>query len=373
MNICTKVRNAAIAATGIMSFVLITGCASNPQTQDQTSSPQSNGSPSPSVKLNTANKPLIVYFSVPETDNPNNMSSEEKNSTVVKGGEVLGNTQYMAQVIADHTAGDLWRIEAIDEYPLDHSALIDRARREQAESARPEIKSTIGRFDDYDTVFVGYPNWWADMPMILYTFFDDYDFAGKTIIPFNTHGGSGFSNTIQTIAGLEPDATVLQDGLSISRNNIADAEPDIVAWLEKLGFDGITSSADANGSVQSSDDQSIILSKLRERCDAMVDADIDALSRLLDDNIILTHMSGQTQTKDEWLAQIADGELDYQNIDIKNPEVSIDGDNASVSYTSVITGNIYGSQGTWTMNSTAAYARQNGEWIWVGTARPQAQ
>lgn len=74
------------------------------------------------------------------------------------------------------------------------------------------------------------------MPMILYSFFDKYDFSGKTIIPFNTHGGSGFSGTIRTIAGLEPNADVQEDGFTVSRNNVQEAEGDVIAWLEAGGF-----------------------------------------------------------------------------------------------------------------------------------------
>lgn len=74
------------------------------------------------------------------------------------------------------------------------------------------------------------------MPMILYSFFDEHDFSGKTIVPFNTHGGSGFSDSISTIAELEPEAVVNEDGFTESRNNVQDAEPDIIAWLENLGY-----------------------------------------------------------------------------------------------------------------------------------------
>lgn len=89
-------------------------------------------------------------------------------------------------------------------------------------------------FRERATVY--YPNWWGDMPMILYSFFDEHDFSGKTIVPFNTHGGSGFSDSISTIAELEPEAVVNEDGFTESRNNVQDAEPDIIAWLENLGY-----------------------------------------------------------------------------------------------------------------------------------------
>ena len=175
---------------------------------------------------------------MPETTNPDesSMTEEERNSTVIIDGEVLGNTQYVAYVIQKNTGADLFRIKPEVPYPTDHDTLVDQAAEEQDNGARPAIKDKIENFDQYDTIFVGYPNWWGDMPMILYTFFDTYDFSGKTIIPFNTHGGSGFSNTINTIAELEPNATIYKDGFTVSRNNVQEAEPDILAWLNELGY-----------------------------------------------------------------------------------------------------------------------------------------
>ena len=85
-------------------------------------------------------------------------------------------------------------------------------------------------------VFLGYPNWNADLPMPLYTFLEEYDFAGKTIIPFATHGGSGFSRTIRTIQELQPEATVIENGLSISRNNVPNAQNDVSEWITELGI-----------------------------------------------------------------------------------------------------------------------------------------
>ena len=95
------------------------------------------------------------------------------------------------------------------------------------------VSTTVPNWDSYDTVFLGYPNWWGDMPMILYTFLESHDLSGKTVIPFNTHGGSGFSDTIDTIRVLQQDADVV-DGLSISRNRIQDAEQEIIDWVSGL-------------------------------------------------------------------------------------------------------------------------------------------
>ena len=90
-------------------------------------------------------------------------------------------------------------------------------------------------FDNYDVIFIGYPIWWYQMPMAMYSFFDKYDFAGKTIIPFSTHGGSGWSGTLEDIAELEPDATMV-NGYSISRNNTATSRDGILNWLQGIGM-----------------------------------------------------------------------------------------------------------------------------------------
>lgn len=197
---------------------------------------ESSEEDSPGNSEATEGKTLVVYFSMPETTDPDHMTQEEDNSVVVVDGEVLGNTQYVAYVIQENTGADIFRIEPEAPYPVDHETLVDLAAQEQDDNARPAIKDSIEDLEQYDTIFVGYPNWWGDMPMILYTFFDAYDFSGKNIVPFNTHGGSGFSNTISTIAELEPDANVIKDGFTVSRDNVQDAEADIIAWLGDLGY-----------------------------------------------------------------------------------------------------------------------------------------
>ena len=203
------------------------------QTPSEEQTPTEDQEPTDTTE---SGKSLVVYFSMPETTDPDNMTQEEENSTVVIDGEVLGNTQYVAYVIQENTGADIFRIEPETPYPTDHDTLVDLAAEEQDNNARPVIKDSIENLEQYDTIFIGYPNWWGDMPMILYSFFDQYDFSGKTIVPFNTHGGSGFSNTISTIAELEPSAEVNEDGFTVSRNNVQEAEPDIISWLNDLGY-----------------------------------------------------------------------------------------------------------------------------------------
>ncbi|MCI9071969.1 MAG: flavodoxin [Lachnospiraceae bacterium] len=174
---------------------------------------------------------LTVYFSVPETDGVDAVAGA---SRVVKDGEVLGNCQYVANVIKETVGGDLFEIKTVQEYPGSHEPLLEFAYDEKAVNARPELAAGIENLDDYDMIYLVYPNWNADLPMPLYTFFEENDFSGKTIVPVVTHGGSGFSRTIQTISDMEPDADVISDGLSISRQDVPDAENDIKAWIESL-------------------------------------------------------------------------------------------------------------------------------------------
>ena len=176
---------------------------------------------------------LVCYFSFPETDSTDASSGA---SRVVIDSEMKGAMQYMAEIIADTCGGDLFRIETVQQYPGEHEPLVDLAADEKAESARPELSTHIENLDDYDTIFIGYPNWWADMPMPLYTFLEEYDFSGKTVIPFNSHGGSRFSNTIETIVSYEPNATVVKDSFTVSREDVADVADDLSEWVHGLGF-----------------------------------------------------------------------------------------------------------------------------------------
>lgn len=177
---------------------------------------------------------LIAYFSVPE--DIDTVDAVAGASIVIRENEKLGNTEYVAKLIQQTVGGDLFRIETVDEYPLDHDTLVDQAADEQDENKRPELSGHVENFDQYETVILGFPNWWADLPMPVYTFLEEYDFGAKTIIPFVTHGGSGFSGTINTISQLQPGAHVSENTLSLSRNSVADSEAAVVEWAQSLGL-----------------------------------------------------------------------------------------------------------------------------------------
>lgn len=219
-------KTMAMLLSAIM-ILSLSACGSRSQ-----SGGSSSGADSPTISTEDGNV-LVAYFSVPETDGVDTVSGA---SRVVVDGEVLGNTQYIAQLIHQETGGDLFRIETVQEYPGSHDALLDYAYNELTENARPELASQIENPDSYDVIFLGYPNWNSDLPMPLYSFLEEYDFSGKTIIPFTTHGGSGLSRTVQTIKELQPDVTVVENGLSISRNNVPDAQSEVSDWIAGLNI-----------------------------------------------------------------------------------------------------------------------------------------
>ena len=219
-------KSMAMLLSAIM-ILSLSACGSRSQ-----SGGSSSGADSPTISIEDGNV-LVAYFSVPEADGVDTVSGA---SRVVVDGEVLGNTQYIAQLIHQETGGDLFRIETVQEYPGSHDALLDYAYNELTENARPELASQIENPDNYDVIFLGYPNWNSDLPMPLYTFLEEYDFSGKTIIPFTTHGGSGLSRTVQTIQELQPDAAIVENGLSISRNNVPDAQSEVSDWIAGLNI-----------------------------------------------------------------------------------------------------------------------------------------
>ncbi|MCX4505969.1 flavodoxin [Streptomyces anulatus] len=178
---------------------------------------------------------LVTYFSMPETDDPDGMSDDEANSTHVVDGKVLGNTQYVARLIAQRTGAELFRIETAKTLPRNHDELEDIALAWQEADERPKLMSKPANFQDYETVFVGYPIWWYEMPMPIHTFLEENNFTGKTVILFTTHGGNGLSGTVETVTDKLPDATVISNGFTISRDDMDDAPGEVREWLESVG------------------------------------------------------------------------------------------------------------------------------------------
>ena len=202
----------------------------------------------PGKNESTGSRVLFAYFSMPEDADTSGVDAISGASIVVRDGEREGNTEFVAKIIQETVGGDLFRIETVQDYPLDHDPLVDQAADEQEENLRPELASHIENLERYDTIILGYPNWWGDLPMPVYSFLEEYDFGAKTIIPFVTHGGSSFSDTRNTISELQPDAAISENTFSLSRNDVAESEAEIRQWAESLNLksdtDGIPAGAE---------------------------------------------------------------------------------------------------------------------------------
>lgn len=146
-----------------------------------------------------------------------------------------GNTRGIAEDIAAQIGADLFEITCAEPYSDDYNTVLEEAQRDQNIQARPKLASQVENIEQYDTVILGYPNWWASIPMPVATFLEEYDFSGKNIVPFCSHGGGRFGQSLTTIAKLAPDA-VVGEGLAISYSGGASLSSDVSAWLEINGI-----------------------------------------------------------------------------------------------------------------------------------------
>lgn len=147
----------------------------------------------------------------------------------------VGNTAVAAELLGGLTGGDLFEIETITAYPADYTEATEVAQKELRAAARPDLTTQVVGMEEYDTIILGYPNWWGTMPMAVYTFIEAYDFSGKKILPFCTHEGSGLGRSEKEIANLCPGASVLK-GLAIHGTGVAGVGKDLEKWLKQTGI-----------------------------------------------------------------------------------------------------------------------------------------
>lgn len=185
-------------------------------------------------------KILIAYFSRAEnieTDDAVDATSSASLNTQNIGIE--GNTKIVADMIHNEIGGDVFSIQTEELYPADYEENVDLADEELDTDARPALKNHIDNFDEYDTIFIGYPIWWGTAPMPVYTFLEEYDFSGKTVIPFSTHKGSGLGSSVRDIKEALPDVNVL-DGFTIEGDNAVNAIDEVKDALDELSLNNQT-------------------------------------------------------------------------------------------------------------------------------------
>ncbi|MBQ9059403.1 MAG: hypothetical protein IJ125_09490 [Atopobiaceae bacterium] len=144
-----------------------------------------------------------------------------------------GNTERVAEFIQEAVVGDLFEIETVKEYAADYYECIEEAQQELRAHARPEIKAYVENMDDYDTIYLGYPNWWGTCPMCVFTFLEHYDLSGKRIIPFCTNEGSGLASSERDVKKACPSAQ-LESGLSITGSQAEQSRDKVVSWAKQF-------------------------------------------------------------------------------------------------------------------------------------------
>ncbi len=307
------------------------------------------------VAEETAPRVLVVFLSR-AGENYNVGTAREGSASAAYAGYIeKGNTAMMAAAIAELTGGDLFELRTATPYPEDYASMLRVAQEEIDADARPQLAANVENLADYDTVFIGYPIWHGRMPQAIYTFMETHDLAGKTVIPFNTHEGSGQSGTQRVIEAALPDSTVLQ-GLAV-QGKVAQEDPErtkalVEPWLEELNMKKTGTDAEAE-----------VLAAYKAIQQAMIDKDIETLDRLYQDGTTFTHMSGKVQTKAEFFGEIADGTLNYFAYDIHDPQITVDGDEAALTASVTLTAKVYGASGSWTLPVNAHFTKTGGQWI----------
>ena len=221
--------------TAVFMFLTLTGCGGGEKkAEKKEAAPAAKPTETVTKKAEAAPAPaaggkkiLVAYFS---------RTGEEYGVGVI----TKGNTAVVADAIAEITGGDKFEIKTVKPYPHDYRETTDIAKKEQQDNARPEIVGKPANLQDYDTVFLGYPIWWSDLPMAVYTFLENNDFNGKTIIPFCTSAGSYMTGKESRIPDHAKGAAVLNKGLGLpgrlSQDDPKTVKSEVEHWLKEIGY-----------------------------------------------------------------------------------------------------------------------------------------
>ena len=177
---------------------------------------------------------LVAYFSWAD----NAILAEDVDAVTSPSVIPPGNVQQLAGWVQEETGGDLFSIRVTDPYPSDWDECLDRANQERGDDARPELAENVADMEQYDTIFLGYPNWWYGVPMPLLSFLDQNDLSGKEVYLFCSHGTGGLANSVELITDAAPDAVISDNIFDCYEEEAASSQQDIQDWVRKLGFSG---------------------------------------------------------------------------------------------------------------------------------------
>lgn len=178
------------------------------------------------------NKILIAYFTWAE----NAADTSKVDATTSASVQPPGNVAQMAAWIQQEVGGELFSIRVEEPYPADYDACLDRAADEKAENARPKLVEKVSHLSEYDVVFLGYPNWWYSAPMAVFSFLEENDLSGKSIVLFCSHGTGGLASSVKDISAVLPDSQIESNVLGVYRDDIPQSQETIQNWLEEIGY-----------------------------------------------------------------------------------------------------------------------------------------
>lgn len=178
-----------------------------------------------------ASRVLVVFFSR-HGSSVGDKDADAVSSASLSPGDVVQLTDTIHAIVG----GDLHQIITVDPYPKEYRETTDLAATQQDNNSRPPLATMIENKDDYNTIFLGYPNWWGTLPMPVMHFLESYDFTGKTIIPYCSHEGSGLGRSITDLTVLCPDSVIL-DGLAVRGRDTANAQTQVDDWLASAGYE----------------------------------------------------------------------------------------------------------------------------------------
>lgn len=249
---CKMKKTISIILTAAMAFAF-TGCAATEKqnvpasvsSQDSTKAAEQEPLTDENVQNGSADNILVAYFSWAD----NAVLADDVDAVASPSVIPPGNVQQLAGWVQEETGGDLFSIRVTDPYPSDWDECLARANQERGNDARPELVENVENLDQYDTVFLGYPNWWYGVPMALLSFLEQNDLSGKNVYLFCSHGTGGLANSVELITEAAPEAVLSDSIFDCYEEDAASSEEDIRDWVNGLGY---SQPEDADGSAAAS-------------------------------------------------------------------------------------------------------------------------
>ncbi len=232
-------KRRVLAAVCIGAVLAVSGCSGSADTAENTTAETENIEEEAGTVPETAEggsasngDVLVAYFSWAD----NAVLADDVDAVSSPSVIPPGNVQQLAGWVQEETDGDLFSIRVTDPYPSDWDECLDRANQERGEDARPELEERVENLDDYDTVFLGYPNWWYGVPMPLLTFLEENDLSGKQVYLFCSHGTGGLANSVEIITEAAPDAVISDNIFDCYEEDAASSREDIQNWVAETGY-----------------------------------------------------------------------------------------------------------------------------------------